>query len=163
MSVNRYMPHILVLPEDDANRQLANGFLLGDRMSTRQIQVLEAAGGWIEVLDRFKSDQVGGMNKYPGRFMVLLIDFDGKEDRLDKARAAIPDNLLDRVLVLGAWTEPEAVRTALGSTYEHIGRRIAEDCRDGTDLIWGDSLLRHNTTEIARLQERVRPILFPTR
>lgn len=29
MSVNKYKPHVLVLPEDDANRQLANGFLLG--------------------------------------------------------------------------------------------------------------------------------------
>ena len=28
MSVNKYQPHVLVLPEDDANRQLANGFLL---------------------------------------------------------------------------------------------------------------------------------------
>jgi hypothetical protein len=28
MSVNKYHPHVLVLPEDDANRQLANGFLL---------------------------------------------------------------------------------------------------------------------------------------
>jgi hypothetical protein len=26
--VNRYLPHVLVLPEDDANRQIANGFVL---------------------------------------------------------------------------------------------------------------------------------------
>jgi hypothetical protein len=28
MAVNRYKPHIYVVPEDDANRQIANGFLL---------------------------------------------------------------------------------------------------------------------------------------
>ena len=28
MSVNVYKPHVLVLPEDDADRQIANGFLL---------------------------------------------------------------------------------------------------------------------------------------
>jgi len=28
MSVNGHLPHVLVLPEDDANRQLANGFVL---------------------------------------------------------------------------------------------------------------------------------------
>lgn len=28
MSVNKERPHVLILPEDDANRQLANGFQL---------------------------------------------------------------------------------------------------------------------------------------
>ncbi len=26
MSVNKYKPHVLILPEDDADRQIANGF-----------------------------------------------------------------------------------------------------------------------------------------
>lgn len=42
------MPHVLVLPEDDANRQLANGFLLDGFLSGRQMLVLEVAGGWTE-------------------------------------------------------------------------------------------------------------------
>jgi hypothetical protein len=41
MSVNKYLPHVLVLPEDDANRQMANGFFLdqsfGDRGTSFQI------------------------------------------------------------------------------------------------------------------------------
>ena len=45
MSVNRHKPHLLVLPEDDANRQLARGFEL--ELSTRQFQVLQPAGGWL--------------------------------------------------------------------------------------------------------------------
>jgi hypothetical protein len=28
MSVNKYQPHVLLLPEDDANTELANGFVL---------------------------------------------------------------------------------------------------------------------------------------
>lgn len=28
MSVNKYSPHVLVLPEDKANSEIANGFLL---------------------------------------------------------------------------------------------------------------------------------------
>jgi hypothetical protein len=112
VSVNKYQPHILVLPEDDANRQLANGFLLDDSLSTRRrsIQVLEEVGGWIEVLDRFKSDHLIGMERNPKRFMVLLIDFDGKEDRLGKAKVAIPNHLNDRVFILGTWSEPEGLR-----------------------------------------------------
>jgi len=47
----------------------------------------------------------------------------------------------------------------LGS-YETIGRALAEDCREGTDTTWEHGLLRHNSGEIGRLRERVRPILF---
>ena len=57
------------------------------------------------------------------------------------------------------WTEPEALRAALGS-YETIGRALAKDCREGTDTTWEHRLLRHNSGEIGRLRERVRPILF---
>jgi hypothetical protein len=158
MSVNKYTPHILVLPEDDANRQLANGFLLHPSLST-QIQVLEEVGGWSKVLDCFEKDHVKKMDALPDRFMVLLIDFDGQQDRLHRANAVIPDNLKDRVFVLGVWTEPEALRAILGS-YEKIGRAIAEDCREDTSTTWGHELLKHNTSEIERMRQQVRPILF---
>ncbi|MGA2659008.1 MAG: hypothetical protein ABSH34_16015 [Verrucomicrobiota bacterium] len=61
MSVNKYRPHVYVLPEDDANRQLANGFLLHPDLLARNIQVLPEVGGWHEVLDHFKSDYANGM------------------------------------------------------------------------------------------------------
>jgi hypothetical protein len=111
MSVNRYQPHVFVLPEDDANSRLANGFQL-EFDALDRMQVLPVAGGWTEVLERFKSDHVGGMDRYPGRFMVLLIDFDGRDDRLAKAKDAIPGRLQDRVFVLRVWTEPEDLRAA---------------------------------------------------
>ena len=57
MSVNKFQPHVLVLPEDDANRQLANGFLLDQYVSTHKIQVLPKVGGWTQVLELFLSDQ----------------------------------------------------------------------------------------------------------
>jgi hypothetical protein len=87
MSVNRYQPHVLVLPEDDANRQLANGFQLHvDPVRLRRMQVLPVAGGWNEVLELFIADHVREMDLNTARFMVLLIDFDGNDDRLDDAR-----------------------------------------------------------------------------
>ena len=162
MSVNKFLPHVLVLPEDDANRQLANGFLLDDSLAIRRrrIQVLEEAGGWAEVLDRFKSDHIVEMERNANRFMVLLIDFDGKQSRLEKARAVIPEHLNDRVFVLGAWTEPEDLRKANLGSYEIIGLAMARDCRNETDTTWGHQLLRHNAGELDRLRELVRPILF---
>src|SRR5437868_5481026 len=132
MSVNKYQSHVLVLPEDDANRQLANGFLMDPSLLTRKIQVLEEAGGWMNVLNLFKSDHLIGMERYPKRFMVLLIDFDGQEDRLDNAKTAIPDHLTERVFILGTLSEPEALKADLGASYEDIGSRMAQSCRDET-------------------------------
>ena len=159
--INRYLPHILVLPEDDANSQLANGFLLDlDQPALAKIQVLPEAGGWGAVLDTFESDHIAGMDRYTERYMILLIDFDGDEGRADAAKLRIPERLSDRVFILGARTEPEALkRSGLGS-YETIGRAIAEDCRRDADTTWGHNLLRNNASEISRLRQFARPILF---
>lgn len=158
MSVNRYQPHVLVLPEDDANRQLANGFHLQiDQI--RRMQVLPVAGGWNEVLDHFQVEHVPEMLRWPNRLMILLIDCDGDQNRLNYARTIIPPGLAARVFILGVLTEPEALKAELGG-YERIGSRIATDCRYGTNQIWRQPLLQHNAEEIDRLREQVRPILF---
>jgi len=157
MSVNKNRPHLYVLPEDRANSQLANGFHL-EVGHLRQMQVLEEADGWGKVLDKFKSDLVRELDANANCFTVLLIDFDGKSDRLSKAKAAIPTRLADRVFVLGVWTEPEDLKE--GRTYESIGKDLATDCRDETEKAWGHELLRHNASEVGRLRTSVRPFLF---
>jgi hypothetical protein len=159
MSVNRHSPHVYVLPEDDANRQVANGFILDPSILDHRIRVLEEAGGWKETLDRFVSIYAAEMDRFPERLMVLIIDFDGRTDRLDVARGRIPEHLTERVFILGALNEPEDLRREIGS-YETIGLAMAQDCREGTDVIWSHKELRHNGSEIARLRTRVRPILF---
>ena len=161
MSVNRRQPHIFVLPEDRANSQVANGFLLDRHLSNWRIQVLVEAGGWNKVLECFLSDHVVEMDRYPLRLMILLIDLDGREDRLQYAKSQIPERLTDRVFILGALTEPEFLKTDLGS-YEAIGLELARDCREETNRTWGHRLLRHNTSELDRLRVKVRPILFPS-
>jgi hypothetical protein len=159
--VNRYLPHVLVLPEDDANRQLANGFVLDlDPSVFTRIQVLEEVGGWAEVLNCFESDHVGGMDRYTARNMILLIDFDGNPERLSTAKDRIPERLSGRVFVLGVLSEPEALKSAGLGSYETIGREMAKDCREKTEATWGHALLRHNAGELERLCDHVRPILF---
>lgn len=161
MSVNKDRPHVLVLPEDGANRQLADAFHQEVGWTRyRQMQVLPEAGGWKNVLNLFKSDHLIGMERYPERFMVLLIDFDGEGDRLSNAKAAIPANLIERVFILGVWSEPEALKNDLGASYKDIGSAMANACREETDTTWGHDLLQHNSSELDRLREHVRPILF---
>lgn len=159
--INRYQPHVLVLPEDDANRKLANGFLLDlDPSAFTKIQVLPEVGGWRVVLDTFESDHVAEMDRFTERYMVLLIDFDGEEGRVNDAKRRIPERLSDRVFILGAWTKPEKLKSAGLGSYETIGKAIAKDCREDTDTTWGHHLLRHNASEIDRLRRQVRAILF---
>jgi hypothetical protein len=157
VSANKHLPHVLVLPEDDADRQLANGFRLElDSARQRQMQVDPVARGWLAVLELFVSDHVPAMTRYANRFIVLLIDFDRKDDRLDYAKSSIPDHLKDRVFILGVWSNPQDLQAPL----EEIGSALARDCRDETNTTWGHELIRHNAGELARLRERVRPILF---
>lgn len=99
------------------------------------------------------------MESNASRLMVLLIDFDGEELRLQDAKDRIPGHLTERVFILGALIEPEELKKVLGP-YERIGKAMAQDCREGTDTIWAHDLLRHNANELARLRQVVRPILF---
>jgi hypothetical protein len=158
VSVNKYRPHIFILPEDDANRELANGFQMRVNWS-RQIRVLPVAGGWNLVLERFKSEHVTEMNRNPHRFMILLIDFDGREDRVKTAKNIIPGNLADRVFVLGTWTEPEDLREDLGA-FEDIGSKLADDCSRGTNATWSHRFLQHNESERQRLRASLCSILY---
>jgi hypothetical protein len=61
MSANHHLPYIVVLPEDDANRDIVNGFREHLGASFRQLQVAPVAGGWHEVLDLFASYYVRKM------------------------------------------------------------------------------------------------------
>ncbi len=47
MSANKYQPHLLILPEDDANRELANGFILNQAINPRVVQIMPPAR-WLD-------------------------------------------------------------------------------------------------------------------
>lgn len=159
MSVSKYKSHVLVLPEDDANRQLANGFLLHESVALRAIQVLVEAGGWRKVCETFVRDHIAEMTHYKQRYMVLLVDFDGDPNRFAKIRESIPANLVERVFVIGVWLEPEDFKRMGG--LESIGHRLASECYENTRALWNHQLLQHNKEELDRMTIAIRPILFP--
>lgn len=161
MSVNKYKPHILVLPEDDANRQIANGFMLAlDPENQSNFNILKVAGGWNEVMTNFNNIHAADMEIYSERFMVLIIDLDSSIDRPGKMKGRILEHLRPRVFILGVLDNPERLRQDLGCSYETIGQKLAEDCRDETGNIWNHAQLRHNVEEISRLREQTRTFLF---
>lgn len=162
MSSNRYQPHLIVLPEDDANRQIANGFLNNLNLNSRAIQVLPEARGWQDVVEKFTNDYASTMRKLSQRMIVLLIDFDEDENRLGYIKQQIPSDLTDRVCVLGVLSEPERLRSSMGhrQSFEGIGEALANDCSDNTDELWKQELLKHNKPELERMVIAVKPFLF---
>ncbi|WP_414576367.1 hypothetical protein [Anabaena sp. CCY 9402-a] len=151
MKINRYIPHIIVLPEDRANEEIANGFIQAPKVNYNIIQVERPAGGWTKVLDKFTENHVPELRIYSQRMIVLLIDFDKREDRLSYVENKIPEELKNRVFVLGVQSNPESLKRDINKTFEDIGDALAKDCSDKNNELWGHDLLKHNKTELDRM------------
>ncbi|WP_334867726.1 hypothetical protein [Nostoc sp.] len=149
-----------MLPEDDANRQIANGFILDLSLNSRVIQVLPEARGWQNVVDTFTNDYASTMRQYPHRMIALLIEFDEDKHRLSCVKHQIPDDLKNRVFLLGVFSEPERLRRDINKDFEKLGDALAKDCSDNTNQLWGHDLLKHNKTELDRMISSVKPFLF---
>lgn len=162
MSVNKYKPHLYVIPEDDADRQIADGFVLHARVAARQVQVVEPAGGWARVLDVFKEEYLPILQQNQHTHVVMLIDFDGSpEARRAKFDPEIPSNIRDRVFVIGPRDKPEALRQSLGGGgFEDIGRSLADECDNQQPTTWNHHQLSHNDAECRRLVGAVKEFLF---
>lgn len=161
MGASKYKPHILVLPEDDANRQIANGFVLDPNLNERVIQILPSAGGWSKVLNEFKTIHVSHMKQYPERRIVLIMDFDDMpQDRLGKLQAEVPEELTDRVFILGVLSEPEKLKANIRKSYEDIGKSLSHECSDNIQILWRHDLLKHNENELYRMVKFIKPFLF---
>ncbi len=160
MSLNKYQPHLLVLPEDDANRQIARGFILNPNLNTRLIQILPPVGGWGRVVETFLTVSAPSMRQFPKRMVVLLMDFDDRERRRSDVERQIPADLKERVFILGVQSEPEKLKMTTEKTFEKIGEALAADCADSNCRLWEHDLLKHNKAELDRMVLSVRPFLF---
>lgn len=161
MSINKYRPHILVLPEDDANRQIANGFILHSNIDECSIQILPPAKGYQRVIDQFRDNYISSMKQYSERRLVLMIDFDNQYSRRwYSLKKTIPENLRDRVFILGVLSEPEDLKRDMNVDFETIGKKLSDDCSDDTRNVWGHDLLKHNETELKRMISSVTTFLF---
>jgi hypothetical protein len=100
------------------------------------------------------------MLKYPHRYFPLLLDFDNQGDRPDPVKERIPNHLSQRVFLLGAKSEPEALKQSRFGSFEQIGRTLAKECRDRSPNLGLHDLLRHNADEIERMEQAVRGFLF---
>jgi hypothetical protein len=158
MALNRERPHLLVLPEDDATRSIAVGFA---DVAIGQMQVLDSARGWPHVRDEISSTFATKLRRYPHCHLVLLIDFDDDfNNRMATFRAAIPQDIANRVFVLGAYTEAETLRRASGLKFGPIGQKLAGECERNEAELWNHLQVKHNEPEAMRLRATVNHFLF---
>jgi len=159
--MNKYVSHVYVIPEDDADRQIADGFVMHHQVKDTRIQVVPPAGGWSEVLKTFRDEYIPKLRDYPHAHIVMLIDFD---DQVEKRKACfeqeIPNEFKMRVFVVGAKHNPETLKKALKIGFEEIGKSLANDCGAGSVEHWDHEQLRHNDAERQRLVQTVKPFLF---
>jgi hypothetical protein len=159
--MNKYAPHVYVIPEDDADRQIADGFVLHPQVKDTRIQVVPPAGGWPKVLKTFQDEYVLKLREYPHTHVVMLIDFDDHiEERKADFEQEIPAEFKTRVFVIGSKRKPETLRREAKKSFEEIGRSLADECDAGTAGLWGHEQLSHNDAERQRLVQTVKPFLF---
>lgn len=155
MSINKHLPHLLVIPEDDANRQIMEGFRNHLSIAPRKIHVENVAGGWQKALESFQDEHAPLMRKYDKRQVLIMIDFDEVGNRLARAKEYIPEDLRDRVFVLGSSSNPEKLSSALKLKKEEVGTELAQACVTDSGEIWDNPLLSHNQSELARMKSGI--------
>ena len=161
MTMNRYAPHVYVIPEDARNEQIANGFVGHHQVKHMRVKVMPPAGGWSRVLETFRDEYISKLRDYPDAHVVMLIDFDDEvENRKAKFEEQIPEEFKNRVFVVGSKHDPETLKKARKIGFEEIGKSLADDCDANTAELWDHEQLQHNDAERQRLVQIVKPFLF---
>lgn len=160
--MNLYRPGLLVLPEDDAFRQVANGFAAHHGIASSRIHVLAPAGGWQKVGSVFVRDEIPRLRKHERLRVLLLADFDGQgADGFERVFGNVPPDLCDRTFLLGPAQEAEQLKKELHeSAFERVGGAFADGCPDDSNGLWDSPQLRHNKEELARLHASVAAFLL---
>jgi hypothetical protein len=171
MSVNNYQPHIIVVAEDDANRDIAHGFIRSSsipsfnygKITVLSKKIIGNKAGWQKIIDWFVDNKLQEMKKFKERIIIFLIDFDkkaqGTQDRLAYFKTKIPEDLQERMFLLGSLKEAEDLKRELGA---NLGENLAKDCKEKTRIYWEHPLLKHNLPELNRMHDIIYPIIFST-
>ena len=162
MSVNKYKPHLFVVPEDKADKNFAVGFELDARLAAGSFQIMPLAGGWLKVINIINDEYVPKLQQNKYSHVLGIIDCDGDDERIANELAKFPDEVADRIFLLGAIETPEIFRQKVGDNSERIGERMAEECFNESYDLWNHEDLAHVSYEIQRAATTIRPIVFAT-
>lgn len=162
MALNKHVPSLVILPEDDANRQILNGFIRHLRVNDKTVSVLPPAGGWTKVLSGERIEGLlNRLKQFDKMRLLLVIDFDRQfESRYEIFKDRVGEALFQRTYLLGTLSDPESLKKSFGQAFEKIGESLAEKCDENDFSLWENEFLRHNLDEVRRLSMDVKPFLF---
>jgi hypothetical protein len=140
---------------------MVNGFSTLLEINERQFYVYDLARGWERGKETLLKLSKGYMREYPSSYALLIVDFDRNAHRGSEIKNQIPEEVRDRVFVVGVLNEPENLKNSTGMKFEQLGLQIAEGCKDSNIDFWErQELLAHNVDEIRRLSKAVRNLFF---
>lgn len=161
MGVDKYRPHVLVLPEDSNFADIANGFKsrLGH---PRQFRVEGFGGGKDGLLERVRN-LLPSLAEYNDRYLVLLFDGDA-QGMFASSYSEFPEN---RVFCFCTRKESEDLRTEFRTKNwldpnrrEEIGRLLADDCLSNSWVHWSCDQLAHCVDVRTTARQQLESILF---
>ncbi len=159
MGLNKHKPGLYVIPEDDADRQIANGFLEDFRVQNA-FQVMPPAQGREKVLSQIIEVYVPILQKYKQLKVIGVLDFDGRKDRYEQKLQEIPNGVRERVFLLGTLNNPEKLKASAGLHFESLGEKLAQECCDANFELWNNEQLVFLKDEVLRAKEELWTVLF---
>lgn len=170
MSINRQQEHVIFFGEDEATRDLAQGFVESAKINELRCDVWHTFGtGWQSTVEAI---ELVNMVRYPLTRLVLVIDLDRKGvHHIDKIKREIAESpFKDRVYVIGGAKDVQALQRAfvaansIGKMSEQdTGRKIADECfKDESCIegVWANPELVGNVAELVRLCRDAKDIIF---
>lgn len=170
MGFNRQRKHVLFYAEDEATSNLAQGFVESSKIDDSRCCVFHEFGhGWQSTEDAVTKVK---MHRYPDTHLVLVVDCDKKGyariEKIKKDLGAI--DCRNRIYVLGTAENAEHFSAMMASranvrrfSMNAAGCALAdasfadESCLTG---VWGAPELVHNKSELVRLCENTKDVLF---
>jgi len=160
LSVNKFKPHLLILPEDQAVKDVVVGAVESIRVKpAANLSIEKLLGGWRKLKDRLPECEKY-LGQYPEGRLLFIIDLDRDPKRPKEVQAWIQGEFADRIFLLSSFHEPEALQRELTGSLEMIGGTLVDDCPDDQSEAWAHSHLEHNKPELERFMASCRPILF---
>jgi len=149
--VDKFKPHLFIVPEDDADRQIAVGFQM-HLEAKGEMQIVDVARGWLKVVGVIKDEYVPLLKNNLNSHVLGIIDCDKDADRIAEQLENFPEDIRNRIFLLG-------VRSAK-MHFAEIGEKLADECyKDELDL-WNHEMLSYSSSEALRAKDVLRELVF---
>ena len=157
--MNKFKPHLFIVPEDDADRQIAVGFQM-HLEAKGEMQIVDVARGWLKVVGVIKDEYVPLLKNNLNSHVLGIIDCDKDVDRIAEQLENFPEDIRNRIFLLGVNENPQEFKRSAKMHFAEIGEKLADECyKDELDL-WNHEMLSYSSSEALRAKDVLRELVF---